>query len=90
MGSPCQAQAGPDPSLRATAHSSASTSPVAGSGGHGHLYLSGEAASEVHGAGAGLVGLQPQHHRGGQLVMGGAATGFLLGTRQRSEPWVQP
>lgn len=42
------------------------------------LHLSGKAASEVHGARAGFVGLQPQHHRGGQLVMGSAAAGFLL------------
>ena len=41
-------------------------------------YLSGKAASEVHGARAGFVGLQPQHHRGGQLVVGGATTGLLL------------
>lgn len=43
------------------------------------FYLSREAASEVHGARAGFVGLQPEHHCGGQLVMGGATTGFLLG-----------
>lgn len=41
-------------------------------------YLSGEAPPQVHGTRASFVGLQPQHHRGGQLVMGSAATGLLL------------
>lgn len=44
-------------------------------------YLSGEAPPQVHGTRASFVGLQPQHHCGGQLVMGSAATGLLL--------WVQ-
>lgn len=48
------------------------------------LYLSGQAASQVHGARARLVGLQPQHHRGGQLVMGSAATGLLLGDKEHN------
>lgn len=74
-----------------TAHSSPPTvSSEAGTRGHRQLYLSGKAASEVHGARAGFVGLQPEHHRGRQLVVGGAATGFLLGGRQRSEPCAQP
>lgn len=67
-----------NPSGGATARSSAHTV-SSGPYGHQQLYLSGKAASKVHGAGAGFVGLQPQHHCGGQLVMGGAATGFFLG-----------
>lgn len=48
-------------------------------------YLSGEAPPQVHGTRASFIGLQPQHHCGGQLVMGSAATGLLLqvqGTRR--------
>lgn len=45
------------------------------------FYLSGQAASQVHGARAGFVGLQPQHHCRGQLVMGSTATGLLLGEK---------
>lgn len=41
-------------------------------------YLSGEAPPQVHGTRASFIGLQPQHHCGGQLVMGSAATGLLL------------
>lgn len=52
-------------------------------------YLSGEAAPQVHGSRASFVGLQPQHHRGGQLVMGSAATGLLLQGTEGTElkPW---
>lgn len=68
----------PDP-VEAAAHTSPSlASSGAGVGAARLLYLSGEAAPEVHGARARFVGLQPQHHRGGQLVMGGATTGLLL------------
>jgi len=63
----------------AAAHASPHTASAGAGLGTAHsLYLSGKAASEVHGARAGFVGLQPQHHRGGQLVMGGATTGLLL------------
>lgn len=58
----------------------------AGTCGPRQFYLSRKAASEVHGARAGLVGLQPEHHCGGQLVMGGATTGFLLGGETEMRP----
>ena len=42
------------------------------------LDLPGEAAPEVHGAGPGLVGLEPQHAGAGQLVVSRSAAGLLL------------
>lgn len=48
-------------------------------------YLSGEAPPQVHGTRASFVGLQPQHHCGGQLVMGSAATGLLLQVQGNKE-----
>lgn len=48
-------------------------------------YLSGEAPPQVHGTRASFVGLQPQHHCGGQLVMGSAATGLLLQVQENKK-----
>lgn len=42
------------------------------------FYLSSEGAAQVHGPAPGLVGLQPQHTGGGELVVGAAAAGLLL------------
>ncbi len=41
-------------------------------------YLSCKAASEVHGAGAGLGCLEPQHDGGGEFIMSRTAAGLLL------------
>lgn len=71
--------AGPGPLCGDSCPLIPTVSSAAGTCGHWQLYLSGKAASEVHGTRAGFVGLQPQHHRGGQLVMGSATTGLLLG-----------
>lgn len=41
-------------------------------------YLSREAAAQVHGTGAGLGCLEPQHDGGGEFVVSSATAGLLL------------
>ncbi len=42
------------------------------------FYLPGEGATQVHGPAPRLVGLQPQHAGGGELVVRASAAGLLL------------
>lgn len=47
------------------------------------MYLSGETAAQVHGAGAGLGGLEPQHDGGGEFVVSSTTAGLLLLEQER-------
>lgn len=44
-------------------------------------YLSCEAAAQVHGSGAGLSRLEPQHDSGGEFVVSSTTAGLLLLTQ---------
>lgn len=45
-------------------------------------YLSCKAAAQVHGTGASLGCLEPQHDGGGEFVVSSATAGLLLQTQQ--------
>lgn len=47
-------------------------------------YLSCKAAAQVHGSGAGLGCLEPQHDSGGEFVVSSSTAGLLLFTQRQT------